>query len=222
MADSSIRGIECNDEGERGRRGHRGHDGATGATGPTGPSNGPTGPTGTQGPTGATGPTGPTGNGATGPTGAGSTGATGTTGATGPAGGSANGLLQTASADVTTDVTVGTASAILFSVPIVIGAGNTLLVFFSAAAENTGANRTRFILEVDGLASSPPKGAEITHSTTPPNVLCACIDARLVGLAPGAHTIAIRWVASAGVSSILGATANLIEHGTLVVEEVNV
>jgi hypothetical protein len=122
-------------------------------------------------------------------------------------------------------VTVGGASAILLSVPIVVGAGNTLLVFFSAAAQNSGANRTRFILEVDGLASAPPKGAEITHpafAPLSPNVLCACIDARLVGLAPGPHVIAIRWVASAGISSILGATSNLVEHGTLIVEEVNV
>lgn len=147
---------------------------------------------------------------------------TGATGPTGPAGGGSSGLLQTVSADVTTDVTVGGISAILLSVPIVIGAGSTLLVFFSAAAENTGANRTRFILEVDGLASSPPKGAEITHPGVTPNVLCACIDVRLTGLAPGAHTITIRWVASAGTSLIAGATGNLVEHGTLIVEEVNV
>jgi hypothetical protein len=112
--------------------------------------------------------------------------------------------------------------AILLSVPIVVGAGNTLLVFFSAAAENTGANSTRFTLLVDGIASSPPKGAQVAHPAAIPNVMCACIDARLVGLAPGLHVISIEWVALAGTSSILGATGNFVEHGTLIVEEVNV
>lgn len=38
MADLTIRGPDCDEEGERGRRGRRGHDGAAGAPGPTGPT----------------------------------------------------------------------------------------------------------------------------------------------------------------------------------------
>jgi hypothetical protein len=135
-----------------------------------------------------------------------------------------SGLLSTAAADVTTDQTVGATPALLFSVAVDVADGASVIVNFSACAQNSAAgNFTRFILMVDGVASSPPKGATIVHTEAAPNnQQCACIDARLTGLTTGSHTIGIQWVASAGTSSILGATGSLQEHGTLLVETVNV
>lgn len=49
MADVTIRGPDCEEEGDRGRRGRRGPTGPTGSGGGGGGSTGPTGPTGPGG-----------------------------------------------------------------------------------------------------------------------------------------------------------------------------
>ena len=221
------------DAGSTGPTGATG-SGSTGPTGPTGPSDGPTGPTGDAGSTGPTGPTGPTGftgAGATGPTGdAGSTGPTGATGSgstgpTGSTGAAGTGLIQTQVADVVADTSV-TGGAFLplvpLSIPIVIGAGNSLLVHFSASGQNPGGgNLTLFRLLVDGVVV---KGATFTRGGGGgPGGESTAIVAKITGLAAGAHSVDIEWSAPTGGTTTIDAVSNPDgNHATLLVEEVSV
>lgn len=211
--------------GPAGLVGPTGPSGPTGATGPAGLV-GPTGPTGATGATGLVGPTGSTGAtgaaGLVGPTGP--TGSLGLTGATGPTGAS-NGLLQTLSADVVVDTVIpGGGFALLapLSIPVVIGAGNALLVHFSAAGFVNLANNSAFFrLRVDGVVvkgtafSRAPAGS--SNSTA-----SASIVAKITGLATGAHVLDIEANTTSGTANINPVSAPDSQHATLLIEEVNV
>ena len=164
------------------------------------------------GPAGATGPTGPSG----GPVGA--------TGPTGPA----TGLLETQHADVVADVSSapGTTPLVftpLLTVPITTALGSTLLVNFSASADNaTGGSQTYFALYVDG---NLVKGATMTHpggGVGPARAESTAIVARITGLLPGPHNVEIRWATNIGTSKVNAILLKNQQHGTLLVEEVNV
>lgn len=183
--------------------------GPTGPLGPTGPTNGPTGSTGPTGP-GITGPTGPTGP----------TGATGSQGATGPTGPIPT-LLQTQFGNITTDISIASGVPTPFlSVPITTSAGSSLLISFTASAEqNTNQIQTFFQIQVDGVLHG---GATITSGAGGIRGQSTGIVAKVSGLLPGAHTITALWSNNGGTSSIRGATNPTQEHAAILVQEVTV
>jgi hypothetical protein len=142
-------------------------------------------------------------------------------------------LLQTLVANLVAPAVIGPAGfpgALLLSVPVVIGAGNSLLVHFSASGDNPGGgggNQTFFRLFVDGGGGLLIKRSTFTHgggAGAGPGGQSTSIVAKIVGLVAGAHTVDVFWAASAGASTITPAAGpgGPDEHATLLVEEVSV
>ena len=169
---------------------------------------------GKRGKRGHAGPTGPTGGSGTG---------AGPTGPTGPTTPSGTGLLQTRVADIVADTTIpGGGFALLppLTIPIVISAGSALLIHFTVSGlSNTDGNSTFFRLRVDGVVV---KGASFSRATGGGRETAAIV-AKITGLAAGAHTVDIQ-ANTTGISTtgIFAATQPNVDHGTLLVEEVNV
>ena len=160
--------------GTNGTNGNTGPVGPTGPTGATGPQ-GNTGPQAATGPIGATGPTGATGpRGNTGPqgsTGPGATGPTGATGATGPTGSTfttlqvmtgASTILSPTSFTYQTQSTYGSMVNTLeylpitsgmmcqFTVPVVLGMGDSSHYFCLGIRESTGTYYNFFAFYTNG------------------------------------------------------------------------
>jgi hypothetical protein len=136
-------------------------------------------------------------------------------------------LIQTQVANVVVDtliVAIVPAFAVLppLAIVIVIGAGNALLVNFSASGFNNAAgNSTFFRLRVDGVvvkgtAFSRPAGGGPNATASAP------IVAKITGLAAGAHTVDIQAATTGGTTNINPVTALDSQHATLLVEEVSV
>jgi hypothetical protein len=120
------------------------------------------------------------------------------------------------------------------SVPIVTGAGSTLLVSFSASAGVSGGGGTALLqtfyrLRLDGVVvkgagtTAPPTGGG--GGTGGNREESASIVARLTGLTAGAHTVDVEWSnpGGGGATSTINVVANPdSQHGTLIVEEVTV
>jgi hypothetical protein len=107
------------------------------------------------------------------------------------------------------------------SIPIVVGAGNSVLVHFSASGANPGGgSQTFFRLVLDGAVGAPIKKSTFTRGGGGgPGGESTAIVAKITGLV-GLHLLEIWWDASAGLTTIDPVGAE--HHATLLVEEVSV
>lgn len=127
-------------------------------------------------------------------------------------------LLQQTFDEVAADV--ATSDAVppgpdLLSRAIVITAGSSLHVLFTAACANTlAAGGVFFRLRIDGVVA---RGTAV-YADTANATLSVALAYVATGLAAGAHTISIEWYVGAGTAQINAATLGY-HHGSLVVSE---
>lgn len=108
------------------------------------------------------------------------------------------------------------------SIAVFVGAGNSLLVHFSASGfYPVGGAQTFFRLVVDGNVGAPIKRSTFTRAGGggAPGESTAIV-AKITGLV-GAHTIEIWWAVSGGGTTTID-PINEENHGTLLVQEVAV
>lgn len=129
---------------------------------------------------------------------------------------------QSAEAKLALDAsTISAVLAPLVSLAIVTGAGGAsrLLLWVCISVEcSTSAANVIFDVQVDDVSQ---EGAQIrVPANNQPNS-CA-IMFRTAILAPGAHTIRLRWSTSSGTVSCFAATKPLLEHAMITALEVTV
>ena len=129
-------------------------------------------------------------------------------------------LIQTTFVEQVADKSTGSAAFVtLLTQAITIQAGSKLIVLTTMSASDTagGGEQVDFQITIDGVAA---RGAGI-HTRQANHAQGAAITIEKLGLAAGAHTVLLRW-RTTGPTANIRPTSTLVEHASLVLQEVTV
>lgn len=133
----------------------------------------------------------------------------------------AQSIVQTLSARVSTDPTTTTSTAspptvALLTISVTTSASTKLVIHANVTVSNTSANQLMyFTIDVDGTIYERAAVYKTTTGTQGNVALSAVVE----GLSPGSHTVKLYWATNGGTAQIRPNNTNY-EHANMIVQEV--